>query len=154
MIERELDVLSSQRMLPPMPNRLREAGGSYKTVYTSPLSKAMKSQETAGFMRMMQSLQEVVKITGDISWLDRFDQDTIVPAMAEQMSVPASWMADDKKVAAKRQGRAQAQQRQEQIQAAPAAAAMLKAHVAAASAGMQPQQQPGQAPPQGAPQGA
>ena len=153
MIDRELDVLSSQRLLPPMPPRLREAGGSYQTVYTSPLSKAMKSQETAGFMRVLQSLQEVVKITGDNSLLDRFDFDVIVPAMADQQSVPVSWMADDKKVAAKRQARAQAQAQEQQIRAAPAKAALMSAQAKQQAAGVQ-QQQPGQAPQEAPQQGA
>jgi len=155
MIERELDVLSSQRLLPPMPPRLREAGGAYSTVYTSPLSKAMKSQETAGFMRVMSSLQEVVKITGDTSYFDRFNFDVIVPAMSEQQSVPASWMSSDKQVAAKAQARAQAQQRQQQIEAAPAKAALMNAQTKQAAAGQAQPQQPGQAPAQqAAPQGA
>jgi len=149
MIERELDVLAMQGMLPPMPGRLKEAQGTYSVVYTSPLSKAMRSQEAAGFMRTLQSVQEIVKITGDPSPLDRFNFDVAVPAIADIQAVPTSWMSDDKQVATKRQARAQAQQRQEQIQAAPAQAAMMKAQAVQAQAGIQ---QPGQAPDQGAPQ--
>ena len=113
----------------------------------------MKSQETAGFMRVLQSLQEVVKITGDTSLLDRFDFDVIVPAMADQQSVPVSWMADDKKVAAKRQARAQAQAQEQQIRAAPAKAALMSAQAKQQAAGV-PQQQPGQAPQEAPQQGA
>src|SRR4029077_1707786 len=48
MIERELDVLGAQGLLPPMPPRLKEAKGEYQVVYTSPFSRAMRAQEAAG----------------------------------------------------------------------------------------------------------
>ncbi|MGY4614774.1 hypothetical protein ACVWZ4_000001, partial [Bradyrhizobium sp. USDA 4472] len=38
MIEREVDVLNSLGLLPPMPPELREARGEYQVVYTSPLA--------------------------------------------------------------------------------------------------------------------
>ena len=136
------------------PGRLREARGSYSTVYTSPLSKAMRSQEAAGFMRTLESVKELVNITQDPSLLDRFDFDTAVPAIADIQAVPASWMSSDKDVAKKRQARAQAQAKQQAIQAAPAQAAMMKAQAVQAQAGIGQPQQPGQAPQdQGAPQG-
>src|ERR1700692_2198488 len=50
-IHRELDVLASQGLLLPMPPALREAKGAYSIVYTSPLSRAMREQEAAGFWR-------------------------------------------------------------------------------------------------------
>jgi len=154
MIDRELDVLASQNMLPPQPGRLKEARGSYSTVYTSPLSKAMRSQEAAGFMRTLESVKELVNITQDPSLLDRLDFDTAVPAIADIQAVPASWMSSDKDVAKKRQARAQAQAKQQAIQAAPAQAAMMKAQAVQAQAGIGQPQQPGQAPQdQGAPQG-
>lgn len=163
MIERELDVLSYLRLLPPMPPRLKEAGGRYQVVYTSPLSRAMRAQQAAGFMRTLETVKELVQITQDTSLLDPFDFDVAVPAIADIQAVPASWMADENAVARKRQQRAKAQQAQQQIQAAPAQAAMMKAQAAQAKAGMgggapqgqqpqgqppgQPQQQPGLAGP-------
>lgn len=134
-IDRELDLLSDMNLLAPMPPRLREAQGEYAVVYTSPLSRAMRAQETAGFLRTVQSVQELVNITQDPSLLDQFDFDTAVPAIAEQQAVPESWMASEAQVTAKRDARAKAQQTQQQIQAAPAAAAMIKAQAAAAKAG-------------------
>lgn len=132
MVMRELDVLNSLNLLPPMPPRLREAGGLQKTgiIYTSPLARAMKAQEAAGFFRTIEGVKELVAVTQDNSMLDRFDFDTAVPAIAAIQSVPESWMADDDKMAAKRKARADAAQRQEMIQAAPAAAAMMKARAA------------------------
>lgn len=143
MIDRELDVLAAQRLLPPMPPRLREAKGEYQVVYTSPLARAMRAQEAAGWMRTLEHAKEVVAITQDPSPLDRFDFDVAIPEIAEINSVPASWMADDQKVAEKRKARAQAQQQQAQIQALPAQAAMVKAQAVAAKAQGGQQQPPG-----------
>jgi len=142
MIERELALMVQMRQLPPMPQLLREAQGEYEVVYTSPLAKAARAQEAAGFMRTLQTATEVANVTQDPSIFDRFDFDTAIPAIADIQGTPITWMADDKAVAAKRQNRSQAAAQQQQIQAAPAAAAMLKAHVAAATAGVQVPGQP------------
>lgn len=139
MIDRELDLLSDQGLLLPMPPRLREARGQYAVVYTSPLSKAMRSQETAGFLRTVETVRELVNVTQDPSLLDPFDFDRAIPEIADQQSVPPSWMADEKQIAAKREARAAAQQQQAQIQAMPAQAAMIKAGAAVQKAGGGPQ---------------
>lgn len=132
MTHRELDILSYLRMLPPMPPALREAKGEYEIAYTTPISRAMKAQEAAGFMRTVETVKELVNITQDASLLDPFDFDTAIPAIADIQAVPASWMASQDKIAAKRQNRAKAQQAQQQIQAMPAQAAMLKAQATVA----------------------
>ncbi len=126
-IEREIDVLSQLHMIDPMPPALREAKGSYKVVYTSPLSREMRAQEVAGLSKTLEILMPVVNITQDPSMLDRYNWDKITPAISVINAVPESWMASDEEVAKKQKARAQAQQRQEQIQAAPAAASLLKA---------------------------
>lgn len=130
MIEREIDVLNSLGLLPPMPQELREAAGEYQVVYTSPLALSQRAQEAAGFIRTVETAKEVVNITQDPSYLDRFDFDTALPEIAAIQNVPEHWMADDQQVAAKRKARAQAQAQQAQIQAMPAQAAMLKAQAA------------------------
>jgi len=143
MIDRELDLLAQQRLLPPMPPRLREAQGAYQIVYTSPLAKAARAQEAAGFMRTVESVKELVNITGDASLLDPFDFDTAIPAIADIQSVPESWMSSPQQIQMKRQNRAKQQAQQAEIQAAPAKAAMMKAQAAQAKAGMPPPQQAG-----------
>jgi Bacteriophage head to tail connecting protein len=135
-IDRELDVLASQGLLPPMPPRLREAGGSYSVVYTSPLSKAAKAQEAAGFMRTLESVKELVSITQDPALLDPFDFDVAIPGIADIQSVPESWMASPDMIANKRQVRAQAAQQKAKVEAAPAQAQLLKARAAMMSAGI------------------
>lgn len=143
MIDRELDVLVDQRLLPPMPPRLQEARGEYRVEYTSPLAKTQRAGEAAGFMRTVETAKEIANITQDQSYLDPFDFDTALPDIADIQGVPESWMAAPDKIAAKRKARAKAQQAQQQIQALPAQAAMLKAQATVQKA------QPGVGPGQG-----
>lgn len=149
MVEREIDVASAQGLLPPMPPRLREAKGEYRVVNTSPLARLAKAQGSAGFIRTIETVKELVNITQDASLLDPFDFDAASRGIADNQGVPESYMASDDKIKAKRQARQQAQQREDQIRAAPAQAAMIKANAVAAKAGMGgpgpgPAQQPAQ----------
>ncbi len=130
-IGRELDLLAEMRMLPPMPGALVEAQGEYDVIYTSPLSRAARSQEAAGFVRTLEIVSNVVSITQDPAPLDNFNFDVAIPEIAEIQAVPTSWMASGDQIMAKRKGRAQAQQQQAEIQAAPAQAAMIKAQAVA-----------------------
>lgn len=132
MIDRELDILQRQRLLPPMPGILREARGEYQTVYTSPLSKASRAQEAAGFMRAVESSLAVVNATQDPSHLDVYDFDAAGIAIADIQGVPPSYMSSPKQIAQKRAMRAKAAQQQAQIQALPAQAAMMKAQTTVA----------------------
>jgi hypothetical protein len=134
LIDREINLAMQLNLLPPLPPEMIEARGQWRhaPTYTSPIARAMKAQEAAGFIRTVESVKELVNITGDASLLDRFDFDTAIPAIAEIQGVPESWMADDQSVGQKRQNRAQAQQKAQAIQALPAQAAMLKAQATVA----------------------
>lgn len=150
MIERELDVAMAIGAFrnDPMPPRLKEANGAYRIVYTSPLSRAMRAQEAAGFMRAVEFSKELINITQDPSHLDWADLDVAMPEMADIAGSPPSWTASDDKIAEKRKQRAAAMQQQMKIQAMPAQAAMMKAQAVAAKAGTVP---PGQQPAEGGP---
>lgn len=134
MIERELEVLSQQRLLPPMPPRLLEARGEYQVTWTSPLSLAQRAGQAAGFMRAVETSKEVVNITQDPSYLDWADFDTAMPEIAQIGNTPERWMAGPDDIAKKRKARAQQAQQQAQIQAMPAQAAMIKAQATMAKA--------------------
>ena len=131
MIEREIDLLTTQGLLPPMPPLLREAKGEFKITYDSPLSRAMRSEEASGLMRTMETVLNVVNVTQDPSPLDIFNWDLALPEIAEIQGVPYRWMNGDDKIAAIRAGRAKNAEDQKAIQAAPAAAAMVKANAVA-----------------------
>ncbi len=132
-IERELDVLAQQGLLPPMPQFLRDAGGQYKVEYDSPLSRAQKAENAAGLFRTVDWLAATVNITQDPSPFDWIDWDEAMPDVMDINAVPEKWRSSLEKVQAKREGRSQAQASQQAIEAAPAAAAMAK--VAGGAAG-------------------
>jgi hypothetical protein len=136
LVERELDLLSELGLLEPMPPRLREAQGSYEVTDTSPLSLAARAGKAAGFLRTVEQVRELVNITQDMSYLDRFDFDTATPEIAEINNVPERWMADDRQVEAKRKARAQQQAKAQAIQEAPARAALQSAAAKQFAAGM------------------
>jgi hypothetical protein len=127
MIDREIDLLQQQGLLAPMPPELVEAEGAYEIVYTSPLARAARAQEAAGFMRTVEAATAVANVTQDPAIFDGFEFDVAIPEIAEIQSVPERWMASPESIARKREQRAQAQAAMAQVQAMPAEAAMLKA---------------------------
>lgn len=135
MIERELDLLNRQGLLPPMPEALLEAGGEYRVIYDSPLSKTQRAEEAAGLMRTIEMALNVVNVTQNSEPLDHFNWDVIVPEISDIQGVPSRWMKDPKVVQAMREQRAQAAQEQSLIQAAPGAAAMVSSAAKMKNAG-------------------
>lgn len=129
-IEREIDVLSRQGLLPPMPEAVKEAGAGFKVEYDSPLSRAQRAEEAAGLMRTMESLISVANVTGNPAPLDHFNWDAIVPDLSDINAVPVKWRNSMEDILAMRQSRAEQAEQQAMIQAAPSAAAMVKAQKA------------------------
>jgi hypothetical protein len=128
MIERELDCAQSLRMMPKVPPILKEAKGEFNTtVWCGPLARAAKGQSIEGFVKTVEFAENVAAQTGDVSIMDIFDFDVAFAGMADAQFVPPDWLADPKKVAAKRQGRAQQQAREQQVKELPGRAAMAKA---------------------------
>jgi len=126
MIERELDVLVQQGMLPPMSDALIEAGGELDIEYDSPLSRSQRAEEAAGWLRTLEAAIAYANTTQDLSVLDQFDTDVIYPALAEINAVPASWMRGQEEIDELRKQRSQASEQQQAIEAAPAAAGIMK----------------------------
>lgn len=127
MIDRELDILARQGMLPPMPPFLREAQGEYSVVYDSPITRTQKSEWSAGAMRSIEMAMNIAAQTQDPSPLMYFNWDRIIPEVAEINGTPSTWLNSAEMVAQLKEQRAQAVQQQQQIEAAPAAAGILKA---------------------------
>jgi hypothetical protein len=145
MIDRELDLLSSMGVLPPMPQALVEARGAYRVEYTSPLAKAARAQEVSGALRTLETAMSVVNATQDPTPLDTFKLDVMFPEIAVLQGTPERWIASPQEIAQKRQNRLAAQQQQAQIQAMPAQAAMIKAQAVAQEKGGDQSQQGGDA---------
>lgn len=127
LIERELDLLAQQGLLPPLPPALAEAAGEYEVEYDSPLSRAQKAEEASGFMRTMETALAHFNATQDPSSFDWLDFDEAIPDIADINAVPARWIRSIDAVKAMREGRAQAAQEQQAIEAAPAVAGLAKA---------------------------
>lgn len=125
-IEREIDLLAQQKLLPPMPPVLREAKGEYTIEYDSPFSRAQKSEEAAGLMRVYEWAISVATNTGNMSVLDHFNEDAIVPEISRIQGLPERWLRAQEEIDQIREQRAAAQQAQMATQAAPGAAALIK----------------------------
>lgn len=141
MIDRELDILSRQNALPPMPRLLKSAQGKYKTVYDSPITRAQKSDQVSGALRTMEAFGQYAQLSQDPSVLDTINMNVAGPEIANAYGVPPSWMNTPQDIAKIRAARAKQQQVQTAIQAAPAAAGVMKAQAS------MPQGQAAQGPP-------
>lgn len=147
MIERELDLLSEQGILPPMPPRLKEAKGEYHVVYTSPLARSQRAQEASGFLRTVESALQIANQSGDASVLNVFSFKRAFPAVAEIQNVPIDFMATAEEIKQKEQAQAQSAQQEQQIKAMPGQAAMMNAQSKSAKGNPNQPPQGGGAPP-------
>jgi hypothetical protein len=127
MIEREIDLAMQQGLLAPMPPALIEAQGEFEIMYDSPLSRAQRAEEAAGWMRTLEAAVAYANTTQDLSVLDHFNTDVIYPALAEINAMPPSWLTSPEQVEQTRANRQQATDTQQMIEAAPAAAGVMKA---------------------------
>ena len=130
LIDRELDILSRQGLLPKMPPMLRSAQGEYKITYDSPISRTQKAEWASGAVRTIEIMLNYAAQSGDPSVLDILDMDKAGPEIAEIYGTPAPWIRGKEDIAKIRQGRQQQQQVQQAIDAAPAAAGIMKAKAA------------------------
>lgn len=127
LIDRELDILSRQGLLPEMPPEIEEAGAEFKVEYDSPLSRSQRSEEAVGLMRTVETAMQIASNAGRPEVLDHFNWDVIIPEISSIQGVPTKWMKSAQDIAQARRARAEAAQRQQQIEAAPGQAAMMNA---------------------------
>lgn len=125
-IERELDLLGRQGLLPPMPPELLEAQGEFEIEYDSPLAKAMRTEDAGGTMRFIEIAGMHAQLTGDTTMLDIIDPDVAGPDLAWILNVPAKYQRSPEALAAHKEMKAQQAQQQQMIEAAPAAASVAK----------------------------
>jgi len=132
MIERELDLLFQQGLVPEMPSILRNTeAAEYFVEYDSPMSRMQRSEKAAGFMRALDVAANYAKNTGDLSPLDWLNFDTAMPEILDIQGAPTAWTRSLQDVEALRAGRAQQAQTQQMIEAAPAVAGLMKSAPAA-----------------------
>ena len=126
MIEREIDLLTKQGLVPPMPPALVEAQGEYRIEYDSPLSRAQRAEEAAGALRTVQWAAEIAQNTQNPATLDWFNFDEMIPELADINAMPQRWINAKEAVDEMREGRQQQQQTQQLIEAGPTIAALAK----------------------------
>lgn len=126
LIEREIDLLARQGLLPPMPPILAQAAAEYRIEYDSPMSRMQRSERAAGFMRALDSAANYAKMTGDLDPLDYFNFDVATPEILDIQGAPTTWTRSEDEVLARREQRAKMQQAQQMVGAAPAMASVAK----------------------------
>lgn len=127
MINRELDVLFAQQLLPPPPGLLVEAGGGFQVEYDNPISRMARAENASGFMRALDTALNLAQSTGNPEPLDWFDTDAAMPDIMDISGAPAKWTRSLQAVQEIREGRARQAQTQQAIEAAPALAGVVKA---------------------------
>jgi len=117
LIERELDILGSAGMLPPMPEALREIGGDVDVEYVSPLNRAQRAEEGVAILRTLESIAPLAQIDPDVMMV--FNPEMIARELAEINGVPAKILRSREEVDAMREEQAQAAEAQQLLAAAP-----------------------------------
>jgi hypothetical protein len=132
---RELDILSSLRLLPPLPPELKEAAGDYDIQFCSPLARAMQGQEVSGYMQTLELATQVANAGNPDVWdylSGGFPR--AFAAIAERRQVPEDWMPTPQEIAAAQKNRASAVQADQQLKSLPGQAAIMKAQAITAKA--------------------
>lgn len=124
LIDREIDILARQNMLPPMPDALIEAQGEYRIEYDSPLNRLQKIEEVQAVDVWLQGLAPLINIAPEIA--DNIDTDELARHRARVMGVPEKILANRDVMAAQRQARAQQQAAQQAAASAPDLSAAVK----------------------------
>ncbi len=126
-IERELDVLFRQALLPPPPPILAEAGGEFQVEYDNPISRMARAENAAGFMRSLDTALQFAQVTQDLGPLDWFNFDKAMPAILDINGAPVEWTRTLDQVTLVRQQRQAQAQQQQLIEAAPAISGVMQA---------------------------
>lgn len=124
LIERELDLLGRAGALPPVPQVMIDAGAELKIEYESPMTRAMKAEEAAGFYRTVEAVMPVAQVKPEV--LDTFDWEKATRGIARINGVPEDWILSEEDLAALQQGKATAAQAQQLLQAAPVVTDAMK----------------------------
>lgn len=125
MVERELDILSAAGELPPMPDKLAEAGGIFELEFTSPLERARRAEEGIAILRTFEQLAPVAQISGP-GVFRRFNMDEAAKVLADVNGMPAKCIHTDEELEGIKQAEAQQAQMQQMLEVAPVAASAAK----------------------------
>jgi len=113
MTERELDIMSAAGVLPPMPEKLRMAGGRVKIIYSSPLTRLRRAEDGVAIVRTLEQLAPLGAVKPHL--YDNFDEDAIARELSDIYGVPAKVMRAVEMVAEIRARNAEAQEQQQAL---------------------------------------
>ncbi|RIK92881.1 MAG: phage head-tail adapter protein [Proteobacteria bacterium] len=135
-IERELDLLAANGVLPEMPPELVEARGDYAIEYDSPLNRAQRAEEAAGFFRTIEGLTPLAQLSPEFSKVlaEKFDADAVIDMLVDVNGVPQRLLLSEDKRRAKEQEEQDASELQGILAAAPVVAKTAKDMAAAGAA--------------------
>jgi len=126
LIEREIDLLARQGLMPKMPQILIDAEVEYRIEYDNPMSRMARSEKASGFMRALGTASEYAKMTGDMEPLDHFNFDVALPEILDIHGAPVAWTRSIEDIEKRREDRAKQQQSQQLVEAAPSIASVAK----------------------------
>jgi len=126
LIEREIDLLGQQNLLPEIPGELIEAGGGFVVEYDSPMARMARAENASGFMRSLDMAVEFFNVTQNPEPLDWFNFDEAMPAIQDINGAPTEWTNTADSVKKIREKRQEAAEQKQMIEAAPAAASVVK----------------------------
>jgi hypothetical protein len=124
LIERELDLLMTNGVLPPLPEALVEAEGDYEITYESPMSRMQRAEELVGVQRTMELLTPFAQFNPDV--MDVFDPDALAQLTAEVSGVPMPIVRSPDDIAAIRKQRAEQEQMAQMVAAAEPLSGAIK----------------------------
>lgn len=128
MLDREIDLMNELGMLDDMPPEVVEAGGAFQVRYENPLARQQKSEQAAGFFRMLQQITPVAQAAPQLvnDFLTLYPPAKWLPSLGYINAVPASWEADADEQNATKQAAIENQQTQQLLDAAPVVARAAK----------------------------
>ena len=100
-VERSFRLMWRAGQFPELPDSLKEVGIKFE--YASPLERARKQFETAGFGRIYEILTPLASVNTEV--LDNFDGDAIARDAPDTFGLPQKWIRPQEKVQAIRQAR-------------------------------------------------
>lgn len=132
MIDRTFDIMMSAldaegnpTMVPPPPPELQDV--KLGVEFISIFRQAQQQEDVTRTVGYVQNLALMAQATGDLSVMDNLDPDAAAQILGNKGGVPATVVASEEAVAAKRQARAQAEQQMQQQAAAAQAVEAAKA---------------------------
>lgn len=138
----ELGILGRQRLLPPMPPVMIEAGASYEVEYDSPATQMVRSEELVAMQRTLESALPLLEF--DPKQAAIFKTDEWIRAHMDVLGGPSKILRTPEELAEKLEAMQKAEQQAQQLAALQQGAAAAK-DGAAAMGSMQQAQQGAQA---------